>query len=220
MSASIIIDTVSPEVGSIILKDTTTGSTTVTSSQTISIEAVTVSAEAVSMRTAQDAAFTTNDTGWVAYSANFTYSLTAGNGLKTVYFKVRDRASNESLSVNNSITLDTNKPAVSSITLRDRNTDSILYTNQTIISIEANSVTGTPTQMKISQDSSFSGAVWQTYSQTVTFEVSSGDGTKTVYYKLQSALSSESDAVNNSITLDTTPPLTTFTAELYLQFPV
>ncbi|MBU0574035.1 MAG: Ig-like domain-containing protein [Candidatus Margulisbacteria bacterium] len=206
VSASIIIDTVSPEVGSIILKDTTTGSTTVTSSQTISIEAVTVSAEAVSMRTAQDAAFTTNDTGWVAYSANFTYSLTAGNGLKTVYFKVRDRASNESLSVNNSITLDTNKPAVSSITLRDRNTDSILYTNQTIISIEANSVTGTPTQMKISQDSGFSGAVWQTYSQTVTFEVSSGDGTKTVYYKLQSALSSESDAVNNSITLDTTPP--------------
>lgn len=56
---------------------------------------------------------------WETYAAEKAITLPAGDGLKTVYVKVRDDVGNESAAVSDSITLDTAVPVVS-ITGPDR----------------------------------------------------------------------------------------------------
>lgn len=49
---------------------------------------------------------------WESFSPAKSVSLTAGDGLKTVYLKVRDDVGNESVAVSSSITLNTTVPVV------------------------------------------------------------------------------------------------------------
>lgn len=56
---------------------------------------------------------------WETYTASKTISLASGDGLKTVYVKVRDDVGNETAAVSDSITLNTAVPVVS-ITGPDR----------------------------------------------------------------------------------------------------
>ena len=106
------IDSSSPEVGSITLKDTTTGSTTYSNDLTVSVEASGVSGSPTEMIMAQDSGFTSNSTGWISYNADTTYTLTAGEGSRTIYYKVRDVALNESAATNEAIFIDTIDPVV------------------------------------------------------------------------------------------------------------
>lgn len=53
------------------------------------------------------------DATWETYAASKSVTLTAGDGLKTVYIKVRDDVGNESAAVSDTITLDTAVPVVS-----------------------------------------------------------------------------------------------------------
>jgi|GEM_PF-1335880 len=102
--------------------------------------------------------------------------------------------------------VDTLGPNVTGEVIRDRNTLKIGYTNDRIVSIEALGVSGSPTQMLLSQNSNFSGASWRTYQNPTTFEISAGDGAKTVYYKLRDAVLNPSATVEANIALDTQPP--------------
>jgi hypothetical protein len=58
-----------------------------------------------------------------------------------------------------------------------------------------------PTQYMASESSDFSGASWQTYSAAPNFMLSSGSGTKTVYFKAKNS-GGESAVVSDTITLD------------------
>jgi len=58
---------------------------------------------------------------------------------------------------------------------------------------------GTPTQYRTSQNADFTGASWQTYSSTPGFEVSSGEGVKTVYLQLRNSMDEESGIQEDSI---------------------
>ena len=49
---------------------------------------------------------------WESFAASKSVNLTAGDGLKTVYIKVRDDVGNESVQVSDTITLDTKVPVV------------------------------------------------------------------------------------------------------------
>lgn len=60
--------------------------------------------------------------------------------------------------------------------------------------------------MIISQDPDFSDAQWQTFTTSMTFGLSSGDDTKTVYVKYKDEVGNQTEAVSDSIILDTTPP--------------
>lgn len=64
-----------------------------------------------------------------------------------------------------------------------------------------NSCTGSPTEYMASESSSFVGASWQTYSAAPSFTLSSGNGTKTVYFKVRNQYG-VSATVSDSITLD------------------
>ena len=63
-----------------------------------------------------------------------------------------------------------------------------------------NVCTGNPTQYMYSESADFTGASWQTYATAPTFTLSSGNGLKTVYFKVKNA-TGESTVVNDTITL-------------------
>lgn len=52
------------------------------------------------------------DASWQTFAATMNVNLTAGDGLKTIYIKVRDDVGNESAAVSDTITLNTAVPAV------------------------------------------------------------------------------------------------------------
>lgn len=61
-------------------------------------------------------------------------------------------------------------------------------------------------QMMVSNDAAFTGAVWEAYATTKAWVLSAGDGVKTVYVKFRDRTGNESAAVNDAISIDTTPP--------------
>lgn len=65
----------------------------------------------------------------------------------------------------------------------------------------SNSCLGSPGQYMASESASFSGASWQSYSSSPSFTLSSGDGTKTVYFKVKNSSGVESPVVSDSIEL-------------------
>ena len=60
-----------------------------------------------------DGKLTENDATWETFASSKTVTLPSGDGLKTVYVKIRDDVYNESTSVSASITLNTAVPGVS-----------------------------------------------------------------------------------------------------------
>ena len=84
------------------------------------------------------------------------------------------------------------------------------YTNSKDVTLTL-SAKDDPTEMLISENPNFSGASWETYATSKAFSLSSGDGTKTVYAKFRDKWYAETDAVSDTIVLDTTGPVTTAT---------
>lgn len=68
------------------------------------------------------------------------------------------------------------------------------------------SAAGDPEQMLISEYSDFSGAAWEDYAATKDITLSAADGAKTIYAKFRDQWYAETDAAEDTITLDTTGP--------------
>lgn len=95
-------------------------------------------------------------------------------------------------------------PAVSSFTVNngDTTTSSLTVTlNNTCIN--------SPSYYIASESSAFTGASWQTYSTAPSFILSSGGGTKTIYFKVKNSSDIESSVVSDSILVESTKPVTT-----------
>ncbi|MDH3975325.1 MAG: hypothetical protein OEV42_13675, partial [Deltaproteobacteria bacterium] len=90
-----------------------------TNSQSVNL-VISASNNPTEMILAEDSAFSINSTGWIPFSANYVYSLSAANGLKRVYSKVRNSAG-ESAFQSNTIILDTMNPSMLSSTLTSPN---------------------------------------------------------------------------------------------------
>ena len=90
-------------------------------------------------------------------------------------------------------------PAITSFTINNggASTSSLTVTLN-------NACTGIPTQYMASESSSFTEASWETYTSAPSFTLSSGIGTKTVYFKVKNE-SGESEVVNDTITLNELP---------------
>lgn len=61
-------------------------------------------------------------------------------------------------------------------------------------------------EIKVSENSDFSGASWESYSASKNFSLSSGDGTKTLYVKMRDYVNYESSVLSSQILLDTEKP--------------
>jgi uncharacterized protein YcfL len=132
---------------------------------------------------------TTRTTTWTATAGTHTVKWTVDPG----------NAISESNENNNyretTITVQQPSPSVSSFSI---NSGASTTTSQTVTL--NNVCLNSPTQYMASESSSFSGATWQTYSTAPTFTLSSGNGVKTVYFKVKNGYG-ESSVVSGTITL-------------------
>jgi len=98
-------------------------------------------------------------------------------------------------------TVDTTAPTSNSVAI---NSGATYSTSRSVTTLTLSS-TGA-SQMMISEDSGFSEASWETYSTSKSFDLSSTDGTKTVYAKFKDESGNTSSSVSDSIVLDTVAP--------------
>jgi hypothetical protein len=139
---------------------------------------------------------------WKPYSTAPAFTLSAANGLKTVYFRVRN-AGGVSAKASASIVL-AQLPAVTSFKIDA----GAAATINPIVTLN-NTATISPTQFRASEDPNFTGAFWQAYSTAPKFTLSAGGGTKKVYFEVQNSAGS-SQPVNGTIELIVKPTVTSF----------
>lgn len=60
-----------------------------------------------------------NDTGWIGYASNYTFTLGSGDGTKTVFVRFKDSFGNEVGAFSDTITLDTTPPQTHSPLIQD-----------------------------------------------------------------------------------------------------
>ncbi|MGA2938322.1 MAG: protease pro-enzyme activation domain-containing protein [Syntrophobacteraceae bacterium] len=139
---------------------------------------------------------------WKPYSTAPSFTLSAANGSKTVYFRVRN-AGGVSAKAIASIVL-AQLPEVTSFKIDA----GAAATINPIVTLN-NTATIPPTQFMASESPSFAGAVWQAYSPAPKFTLSAGAGTKTVYVEVQNS-AGQSPVVSDTIQLIVKPTVTSF----------
>lgn len=140
------------------------------------------------------------DASWVAYSTPITFSLEDVGGAHTVYVKVKNNFG-ESGTQSDSITY--NRVDLELLTMIINNGDSNTQSRSATIAITHRG-TYAATHYMASESASFVGASWMPIASSFPFDLSSGDGVKTVYVKLKNDVE-ESNALNDSITYAAIP---------------
>jgi hypothetical protein len=141
------------------------------------------------------------------YTTPIAWTLTAGEGTKTVYAQWRDSKGNWSAVASDSITVDATAPTGTvQINGGAAQTTSVNVT----LNLTTNDGSGSgTTRVLISNSSTFTGATPVPYAATKPWTLTAGNGTKTVYVKFIDAAGNVSAAAQDTITLnsqDTTKP--------------
>jgi hypothetical protein len=194
-SATIILDTTSP-TGSITIND----GAKYTTSTSVMLTLTYNDGNGISqVRFSNDGVW--DNEPWENAAAIKDWILTSGDGTKTVYFQIKDNAGLLSTTFSPTIILDTSAPTGS--VLIDLG---IPYTNSTTINLalSASDATSGVSQVRFSNDN-VTWSSWETYVNSKTWSIPSGDGAKNVYvqYIDNGGLVA---SYNSSIILDTTPP--------------
>lgn len=114
------IDSVTPVLASISLADNNSADPAAaevgySNSQSVAVT-LSVAKNPTQMMLAEDSGFSVNSTGWIAFNSSYNYDLTAGDGTRTVYGRVKNGAG-ESGDKSNTIILDTLDPDIQTDTL-------------------------------------------------------------------------------------------------------
>ena len=139
------------------------------------------------------------DAAWLPYTPNRTFSLSAGNGTKTVYAIFRDGANNQTIAVNDTIVLDTTPISTPFVTIQADATSSTTVT----VNLAASNID----EMWLSESSTFATGAWEPYVGTKNVTFTAGDGVKTLYAKFKKTSGAESVVVSDSYILDTVGPI-------------
>jgi hypothetical protein len=125
------------------------------------------------------------------------FTLSAGSGMKTVYFKTQNIFGDSAVK---SDTISALLPVVTSFKI---NAGAASTTNGKVAL--NNVATNGPTHYMASELSDFAGASWQTYSAAPNFLLNDGSGTRTVYFKVKNNLV-ESNVASDTIVANGLPP--------------
>ena len=143
-----------------------------------------------------------SDAEWASYSSSVPFTLSEGDGVKTVFAKFRDVHGLESLVVNDSIILDTTPPKGSVVI-----GDGEKFTRNTNVTLALNATDASGVEdMKVSDYKDLAGEDWQPFKTTLQWEFAPGSGERTIYVIFRSTLGQESEIVSHSIILDTLAP--------------
>ena len=141
---------------------------------------------------------TSNCTNWENFTTSKSWTITDGDGTKTIYVWYKDKAGNISDYVTDRIILDTVAPAGNSVTINSGAT----YTTSTNVTLTLASEGAT--EMCISNTSTCTN--WEDYLASKSHTLQSGDGEKTIYVWYRDLAGNETNYVSDKITLDTAAP--------------
>ncbi|MEW5760160.1 MAG: hypothetical protein AB1779_05285, partial [Candidatus Thermoplasmatota archaeon] len=144
-----------------------------------------------------------NWSSWKEYSNKSSWFLSLGDGLKKVYFKVRDVLGNIAEPKNDSIILDTTPPNISYLLINNGSE----YTNSSNITISLSAYDSSGIdKMSISNDG-IMWSEWHNYSDFIYWKIlSDTDGIKTIHLKLKDKAGNVASSASARITLDTVSP--------------
>jgi hypothetical protein len=142
------------------------------------------------------------NSNWKSYSNSVSFTLSGGDGNKTVYVWFKDAAGNISRVTSDMITMDATVPGGSVVI---NNGDH--YTRSSRVTLKfTRSNSGNDINAYYASESSTTPATnsnWRSYSNSVSFTLSGGDGNKTVYAWFKDAAGNISPAASDSIALTT-----------------
>jgi hypothetical protein len=150
------------------------------------------------MMVSSDSSF--SGASWEAYATDGSFTLSVGDGSKTVYAKFKDTEGNISSAVSATSFVDTTAPTGTISINSGAATTGTRDVTLTLTSSDSGSGAAT---MQISDDPTFAGSVTQGFASSKSFTLSSGDGTKTVYVKYADQLGNTSTVLSDAITLST-----------------
>ncbi len=196
VSDTIILDTISPQELSIIINED--AKFTNANYVNLALSAVDPVSGIADMTFSYDAV---NWLPWETFSPSRAIQLKPGDGEKRIYFKVSDKVGNIANSIFDSIILDTTPPHSLSILINDGANE----TNSILVSLDVNAIDDTSgvNQMSFSND----GKNWSTkedYEETKSYNLPSGDGTKTVFFIVEDRVGNTADPISTTIILNTT----------------
>lgn len=140
---------------------------------------------------------------WESPVQTTTWALETGEGTKTVHYQIRDIAGLESMTYSDDISLDATPPT-GTISINDGNE----LTNSLSVSLKltySDSLSGV-SQIRFSNDDVWDAVPWESPSLTRAWTLSTGQGTKTVHYRVIDDAGLESISFSDEIELDQTPP--------------
>ena len=142
-------------------------------------------------------------TVWEDYKSSKDWILDGEDGMKTIYAVFRDEAGNLSSKYTARIILDRVGPS---------NCSMILNNGQKWVPPGGNKITMELTaegadKMMIGEDPSFKNSKWELFTPKKVFEVSTGDGDKTIYLKFEDKAGNESQVISGKVSLDTNLPV-------------
>ena len=132
---------------------------------------------------------------WVPYASAPSFELSVGNATKRVYLQTRNSAG-VSTAISDTIVLSEPSPAITRFAINN----AAASTTSRTVTLD-NTGTGSPTEYRASESSTFAGAVWLPYAVAPTFELSAGAATKRVYFQLRNAAGAISGVTSDTINL-------------------
>jgi hypothetical protein len=138
-----------------------------------------------------------NSAVWEPVRESKEWSVSPGDGEKTVYVKFRDEAGNESEVAYDNIYLDTDAPVPGLIKFAGGNQT---LTKTTLVTLELNARKAN--YMMVSNSPKFDdGAIWEPYQATKQWSLRDGAGLKRVYIKFKDGCNNECTPISKEITL-------------------
>ncbi len=150
--------------------------------------------------------FSTNGTDWSEwgdFATSLSPTILGPDGLYTFYFRVKDYANNIAEPVNDSIYLDRLAPDPVTITINDDE----VYTNLEIVDLTlfAEDLGSGINRVSYSTDN-IVWTDWEAYGTTKQITLPTGDGVKSVYFRVEDMANNTGSAFDDII-LDTEPPI-------------
>ncbi len=139
---------------------------------------------------------------WQAYATAEVWTLSAGDGIKTVYVQFKDTAGNVSPAYTDTIRLDTTPPAGSIVINSGAAWTNTLLATLTVSASDAGSGVAL---MRFSNNGTVWSA-WESYTTSKAWTLAAGDGLKTVYVQFYDAVGNISGSFTDTIQLDTVAP--------------
>jgi hypothetical protein len=167
-----------PPTGSLTINND--AATTDTTSVTLKITATDNASGVAQMRLSND---NVNYTAWQTFSQDCPWTLQDGNGVKTVYAQLKDNAGLISLTYSDSIALGATPPT-GSIVIGLGNPPTTTTTS-VLLYLTYSSATSGVYQVRYSNDGVWDTEPWEAPSATKAWNLTAGNGIKTVYYQIK-----------------------------------